>query len=119
VPLIQIDLDRELYEASGGVLSDAVHQAQIDALGIPADDRFQVFTPHGPGELVFDPSYNGVERRSLVLVRITMVHMYSVATKQGLYRAIVERFGAAGVRPEDVLISVTENGFEDWYAGRL
>jgi hypothetical protein len=119
VPLIQIDLDRELYEASGAALSEAVHQAQLDALDIPADDRFQVFTPHGPGELVFDPGYNGVERRALVLVRITMVHMYSVAAKQRLFRAIVERFQAAGVRPEDVLISVTENGFEDWYAGRL
>jgi hypothetical protein len=119
VPLIQIDLDRDLYEASHEALSDAVHQAQIDALGIPADDRFQVFTPHDAGELVYDASYNGVERRRLVLVRITMVHMYSVATKAKLYRAVVERFEAVGVRPEDVLIAVTENGFEDWFAGRL
>jgi hypothetical protein len=45
--------------------------------------------------------------------------MYSVSTKQGLYKAIVERFAEVGVRPEDVLIAVVENGFEDWYAGRL
>jgi len=119
VPLIQIDLDRDLYESAGDRLAEAVHQAQIDALGISADDRFQVFTPHAPGELRFDPAYNGVDRQRLVLVRIVMVHMYSVSTKQALFRAIVERFGEAGVRPEDVLISVVENGFEDWYAGRL
>jgi hypothetical protein len=119
VPLIQIDLDRELFDSLGDKLSDAVHQAQIDALDIPSDDLFQVFTPHGPGELRFDPGYNGVERRSLVLLRITMVHMYSVATKQHLYRSIVDRFGEAGVRAEDILISVVENGYEDWYAGRL
>lgn len=119
MPLIQIDLDRELYDAVGEQLAEGVHQAQIDALDIPADDRFQVFTPHGAGELKFDPGYGGVDRRRLVLVRITMVHMYSVATKQRLYRAIVERFGEAGVRAEDILISVVENGFEDWYAGRL
>jgi len=47
-----------------------------------------------------------------------MVHMYSVAIKQKLYRAIVERLGQHGVRAEDILISVVENGFEDWYAGR-
>ena len=57
--------------------------------------------------------------RGLVLLRITMVHMYPVATKQRLFRAIVERFAEAGVRAEDILISVVENGFEDWYAGRL
>jgi hypothetical protein len=119
VPLIQIDLDRDLYDSLGERLSEAVHQAQIDALGIPADDRFQVFTPHAAGELKFDAGYNGVDRQRLVLVRITMVHMYSVSTKQGLYKAIVERFAEVGVRPEDVLIAVVENGFEDWYAGRL
>jgi hypothetical protein len=119
VPLIQIHLDRDLYDAQGDRLSELVHQAQIDALDIPANDRFQVFTPHGPGELRFDPGYGGVDRQNLVLVRITMVHMYSVATKQRLFRAIVERFGEAGVRPEDVLIAVVENGFEDWYAGTL
>jgi hypothetical protein len=48
-----------------------------------------------------------------------MVHMYPVATKQHLFRAIVERFADAGVRAEDILISVGENGYEDWYAGRL
>jgi hypothetical protein len=119
VPLIQVDLDRDLFESSGEQLSSAVHQAQLDALDIPADDLFQVFTPHGPGELRFDPTYNGVDRQRLVLLRITMVHMYSVATKQKLYRAVVERLGEVGVRAEDILISVVENGFEDWYAGRL
>jgi hypothetical protein len=119
MPLIQVDLDRDLFESSGEQLSSAVHQAQLDALDIPADDLFQVFTPHGPGELRFDPTYNGVDRQRLVLLRITMVHMYSVATKQKLYRAVVERLGEVGVRAEDILISVVENGFEDWYAGRL
>lgn len=119
MPLIQIDLDRELYERSGDRLAEAVHAAQVEALGIVEDDRFQVFTPHAPGELKFDPGYNGVERRSLVLIRIVAVHMYPVATKQALFAAIVRRFEEAGVRPEDVLISLVENGFEDWYAGRL
>jgi hypothetical protein len=119
VPLIQIDLDRELFDSLGDRLSSAIHQAQLDALDVPADDLFQVFTPHGPGELRFDPGYNGVDRQRLVLLRITMVHMYPVATKERLYRSIVERFAEAGVRAEDILIAVVENGFEDWYAGRL
>lgn len=118
MPLIQIDLDRDLYAASADLLADAVHQAQVEVLGIPADDRFQVFTPREAGELRFDPGYNGVERRRLVLVRITMVHMYSAATKRALFEAIAAGFAAAGVRREDLLVAVTENGFEDWYAGR-
>jgi hypothetical protein len=119
MPLIQVDLDRDLFDSIGDELSAALHQAQLDALDIPSDDLFQVFTPHGPGELRFDPGYNGVDRQRLLLLRITMVHMYSVATKQRLYGAIVKRLDEAGVRAEDVLISVVENGFEDWYAGKL
>ena len=118
MPNIQIDLDRDLFDAHGDELSAAIHQAQIDALEIPADDLFQVFTPHGPGELRFDPGYNGVDRRSLVLMRVTMVHMYSVATKQRFFASVAKRFAEVGVRSEDLLISVVENGFEDWYAGR-
>jgi len=119
VPLIQIHLDQELFDSHGDRLSAAVHQAQIDALDIPTDDLFQVFTPHARGELRFDPGYNGVDRRRLVLLQLTMVQMYDDATKKGLFKAIVDRFAETGIRPEDVLISVVENGLDDWYAGRL
>ena len=70
MPLIQIDLDRELFDSLGDKLSAAIHQAQLDALDIPSNDRFQVFTPHGPGELRFDPEYNGVDRQRLVLPEV-------------------------------------------------
>ena len=107
--------DASLLAAVGDQRFDAV----VNFLSYDADDLFQVFTPHGPGELRFDPGYNGVDRRRLVLLRITVVHMYDTPTKQRLFRAVVERFAEAGVRAEDILISVVENGVEDWYAGRL
>jgi hypothetical protein len=117
MPLIQIDLDRDVFDTLGDQLSEAVHQAQLDTLEIPPDDLFQVFRPHGPKELRFDPGYGGVDRRQLVLLRVTMVHMYSVATKRRFFEAVAKRFDEVGVRREDLLISVVENGFEDWYAG--
>ena len=55
VPLIQVDLAREVYDSSHEAIGNALHDAQIDALGIPADDRFQIFTPHDAGDY-------GVER---------------------------------------------------------
>ncbi|GAB3609236.1 MULTISPECIES: tautomerase family protein [Humibacter] len=118
MPLIQVDLARELFDASHDAIGAAIHQAQIEALGIPADDRFQVFRPHGPEELKFDPTYNGVDRRSLLLIHVTAVHMYPVATKQAFFRAVVEKLEPLGIRREDVLICLAENGFEDWWAGR-
>lgn len=48
-----------------------------------------------------------------------MVHLYPVEKKRELYRHIVNRLAAIGVRREDIQIAVTENHHEDWYAGRL
>lgn len=118
MPLIQVDLDRGLYEASSDVIGKAIHDAQIEALGIPADDRFQVFRPHESGELRFDPGYNGVDRRSLLLIQVTAVHMYPVAVKRKFFETVVAKLAPLGVRAEDVLISLVENGYEDWYAGK-
>lgn len=119
MPLVQIDLPRPLFEEKGKQISDEVHQAFIDALEIPADDKFQIFRPHEPGELVFDPTYGGVDRQSLVVIQVLMVHRYTVELKRALYRHLVTRLAALGIRPEDVQIGVTENHYEDWYAGRL
>ncbi len=119
MPLVQVDLDRHLYDSHHAEISKAIHAAEIEALGMQDDDLFQVFTPHDAGELKFDPGYNGVDRQQLVLVRLTMVHMYSVETKRALYAAVRDKLGGCGVRPEDILICIVENGFEDWYAGKL
>jgi hypothetical protein len=119
VPLIHVHLDREVFDKSSENIGNAIHDAQIEALGIPTDDRFQIFQPHDTGELKFDPGYNGVDRRSLMVIRVIAVHMYPVATKQAFFRAVVQKLEPLGIRPQDVLISLTENGYEDWYAGKI
>ena len=119
MPLIEVHLARDTFDKLHEQIGAAIHDAQIASLGIPADDRFQIFLPHEAGELKFDPGYNGVDRRNLLVVRVVAVHMYPVATKQAFFRAMGERLEPLGIRPADVLISLTENGFEDWYAGKL
>ena len=119
MPLIEVHLARETFEKSHDAIGAAIHDAQIAALGIPADDRFQIFLPHEAGELKFDPGYTGVDRQNLLVIRVVAVHMYPVATKQAFFAAVIERLVPLGIRAEDVLISLTENGFEDWYAGKL
>jgi phenylpyruvate tautomerase PptA (4-oxalocrotonate tautomerase family) len=119
MPLVQVDLPRSLFTEKGAQMSDEIHQALIDSLTIPADDKFQVFRPREAGELVFDPGYGDVDRRGLIVIQILMVHMYPVELKRALYRHMVTRLSAIGIRPEDIQIAVTENGYEDWYAGRL
>lgn len=117
MPLIQVHLERELYTASADAIARAIHEAQIEVLEIPPNDRFQIFHPHDAGEIRFDPTYGGVDRRSLIVIEITMVARYPVKLKRALYEEIVARLGTVGIRAEDIQIAVRENHYEDWYAG--
>jgi hypothetical protein len=117
MPLVRIDLERSLL-AKRSEISDAIQQSFVEALGVVENDRFQVFQPRDAADLVADPTYNEVERRSLVLLQITAVHMYSPAQKRRLFEELARRLEPLGVRHEDLLICLVENGFEDWYAGR-
>ncbi len=119
MPLVQIDLDRSLM-AKKDEISDKMQQAFVESdLGVPANDKFQIFRPHDAGELVADPTYNDVDRRSVTYIHVTMVRKYPVDAKVGLYRNIVLRMEECGLRREDLLICVVENGFEDWFAGKV
>lgn len=118
MPLIQVDLRRELFDSLHSEISRAIHAAQEQTLGTPGDDLFQVFRPRDAGELKFDPTYNGVDRRDMVLIQVLAVHMHSVSAKQSFFRAVVEKLGELGIRSSDIHIALSENGFEDWYAGR-
>jgi len=93
MPMVQVDLRRELFEEKGTAISQAIHAGLIEGLDMPAD------------------------RRDLVLVRITMVHMFPVDAKRAMYTALVRHLEAAGVRHDDILVCVVEVGFEDWYSG--
>jgi hypothetical protein len=119
LPLIHVHLTRDLFNTRHEQIGQAIHEAQVEALGIPEDDRFQVFQPHEADEFKFDAGYNGVHRHSLLIIRITAVRMYSADTKRAFFKAVVGKLEPLGVAPEDVLICLAENGIDDWYAGRI
>ncbi len=117
MPTVQVDLRRELFAEKGTAISRAIHAGLIEGLDMQADDLFQVFRPHDEGEIVFSPDFGGADRRDLVWLRITMVHMFPPDAKQRMYAALVKHLEAVGLRHDDLLVSVVEVGFDDWYAG--
>ncbi len=119
MPLVQVDMPRPLYEKFAKAMSVEIHQASIEALGVNPLDKFQIFRPREEGEIIFEPTYNGVDRQNLVLIQLLMVHRYPVDQKRRFYRELVTRLEAIGLRRQDIHIAITENGFEDWYAGKL
>ncbi|GGO40747.1 tautomerase family protein [Streptomyces lasiicapitis] len=119
MPFVRIDAlgaDSARLDALGR----AVHEALVETIGIPADDRFQVLTGHdGTRSTLRYDDYLGVRRDSgIVYVAITMRAGRSPAQKQALYRRIAELAQEyAGTEPRNVFVTVTENESIDWSLG--
>ena len=102
-------------------LGRAVHEALVDAIGIPADDLFQVLTSHDgtTGTFRYDPDYLGVHRDDgVVFVDITMRAGRTDEQKKALYARVAELAGTyADTEPRNVFVTLHENQFSDWSFG--
>ncbi|MET7321734.1 tautomerase family protein [Streptomyces sp. NPDC005549] len=121
MPFVRIDAygggtDDDRLDALGR----AVHDALVETLGIPFDDRFQVLTAHDAarGTLRHD-DYLGVRRdEGIVFVAITLRAGRTTERKQALYRRIAglaEEY--AGTDPRNVFVTLAENTCADWSLG--
>ena len=119
MPLVRIDLRAGHSPAVRRQVGDAVHQAMVETLGIPPDDRFQVITEHPAEGLVYDPRYLGIERSDgVVFIQITLNAGRTVAQKRALYARLADLVAErAEVRRADVLVSLVEVARENWSFG--
>jgi phenylpyruvate tautomerase PptA (4-oxalocrotonate tautomerase family) len=119
MPLVRIDIPSSHDAAYGRNVSDAVHRALVEAIGIPADDRFHVVASHEPDALVYDASFLGVQRSpNLIVVHVTMRAGRTPEKKRALYAAIARNVhDATGTRVEDVMVVLSENQAIDWSFG--
>ncbi|MGP4006065.1 tautomerase family protein [Streptomyces sp. 4N124] len=119
MPLVRIDAlgaDPDRLDALGR----AVHDALVETIGIPSDDRFQVLVGHdGTTSTLRYGDYLGVHRDDgIVYVAITLRAGRTPAQKQALYRRIAELAHAyAGTEPRNVFVTLTENASIDWSLG--
>lgn len=119
MPLVRIALREGTPAEYRRAIADGVHQAMIDALAIPSDDRFQVIAEHSADNLIYDPQYLGIKRTDrVVLIQITLSAGRKPGQKRALYKRIAELLAKSpGVRPEDVVINLVEVAWENWSFG--
>jgi phenylpyruvate tautomerase PptA (4-oxalocrotonate tautomerase family) len=117
MPLQRIDLAAGRSPEQRRAIADAVHRALVEAIGVPADDRFQIVTAHAPGEIVCAEGYLGIRYGDPVLVQITLATGRTTEQKQALYKRIADLAEEAGVARADVIVSLVEVRREDWSFG--
>ena len=119
MPFVRISLMEGKPAAYRQAIGSAIHQAMVDTINIPEQDRFQVIIEHKPDGLIYDPSYLDIQRSDdIIFVQITMRFGRTVEQKKALYARICELLAESpGVRSQDVFINLIEVAIENWSFG--
>jgi 4-oxalocrotonate tautomerase len=119
MPLARIDLIKGKPSSYRRTIGDVVYKAMVDILKAPENDRFQVIAEHDADDLVFDPTFFGIERSAdVVFVQLTLADGRTLEQKRGFYKQVVDELNQRlNIRREDVFISLVGTGRDDWSFG--
>jgi phenylpyruvate tautomerase PptA (4-oxalocrotonate tautomerase family) len=107
MPLVQIEVVKGRSASEKKALFDAVHDALVEALKIPDDDRLQKLIEHDSDDFE-------VPSPAFMIVKVTMFPGRSVSAKRALYEALVANLGELGISSNDVFIMLEEPPLENW-----
>jgi phenylpyruvate tautomerase PptA (4-oxalocrotonate tautomerase family) len=118
MPLTMIDVIRARSDTEIQTLLDSIHTAMVEAFQVPDTDRYQIVTQHEPHEVIALDTGLGMKRtRDLVIVRFVSRERAEEA-KQELYRLLATNLQRnCGIDPQDLIVTITENGAADWSFG--
>ena len=119
MPLVRISLVEGKSAEYRRKVGDVVHQAMVEAINCPPQDRFQLITEHTKDNFLCAPEYLGISHTDdLIIVQITLNEGRTVELKKALYKAIAEGLNkSVGVKPQDVFVSLVEVKKENWSFG--
>jgi hypothetical protein len=115
MPHARIDMHRAL-EPKMGEISAAVWRGMVSGFGMPADDLFQIFTLHDPGQLVYSPTFPDQQRDDIIFVQFTASTGYTDEQKQTTMAAVADEISALGIKRDNVLLVTVEVPGAAWYA---
>jgi len=118
VPLLRFDLTAGRTPEEVATLLDAAHAAVLEAFDVPAGDRYQIVHQHPAAELRVEDTGLGLTRSAgVVLLQVTS-RPRPREQKERFYALLVANLARdCGTRPEDVVVSLTENTDADWSFG--
>jgi 4-oxalocrotonate tautomerase len=117
MPLVTIHLREGKALEHRRAIADSVHQAMMDALKIPSDDRFQLIVEHSPENMIHDRVFLGIERSDASVFVQIVINQRDPSQKLKMYEHIVDNLAESpGIRKEDVFIGVVEVARENWWA---
>jgi phenylpyruvate tautomerase PptA (4-oxalocrotonate tautomerase family) len=121
MPMTKIYMRTGSTPAHKRAISDAIHRALVDVIGIPDDDKYHVFHELAPENLISAPVAFGLERRDNAIFIQCYFGKRPDDQLRALYRALVANLlERAGLEGRDIYINIVESPSANWWAdGRV
>ena len=111
MPLVKIEILKGYSEEYKKAILDAVHDALVESIKIPDDDRFQRLYELEKENFEFPPN----KSEHVTLIEITMFPGRSFDAKKALYQKIVDKLAKnPGIDGENILIILYEPPMDNW-----
>lgn len=120
MPLVRINVAKTASAETVRIISDVVYNAMTTVANVPANDKFQIITRHADDELVYPAEgYLGIDYTpNIVFIQVTWNAGRAVDVKRVFYKSVAEGISQqAGIRIQDVWISLIDVAREDWSFG--
>jgi hypothetical protein len=113
-------LEGQYNEARIGKVSSAVQKGLISALAIPPEDFFQIIHVLPPSQFRHTPSFLGLDYSDdLIILEITFISGRPREKRLALLKTLNDGVvAAAGISPDDLLITLYETAGENISFGR-
>ncbi len=120
MPFARVDLIQGKSPEYRTKVADIVYRGIVDVLKAPDGDRFVVIGEHTPDNLIYDPTFLGMERSpGFMLIQVTSTVGNNPETKLAFYRFVVDELESKlSVRPDDVTINMVFVDRSDWSFGK-
>jgi len=118
MPFLRIDVVEGRSGAELKELLDAIHSAMLAAFKVPERDRYQIVHEHPAAEMRIEDTGLDIPRTErIVMVQVT-TRPRTRLEKQTFYELLCQELvRRCGVKPSDIVVSITQNADEDWSFG--
>ncbi|MBK9578503.1 MAG: tautomerase family protein [Fibrobacterota bacterium] len=110
MPIVHISLTDRWSSIEARAISDAIHQALVEAFRIPDHDYIHRVHRCDAEELILAPGKSD----RFVLVEMTIFPGRSAQAKEALYARIATSLESFGIAAADILVALHELPMGDW-----
>ncbi len=118
MPLVRFDLIEGRTKEELKTLLDVCHAAMVEAFEVPERDRYQIVNQHPEHEMIIEDTGLGFERTNKMVIISMTSRPRTDEQKKAFYDLLVKNLKEhCGVNPQDVMVSIANNGDGDWSFG--